>query len=74
MVAAGEPAVAFAFRLNVNIRSSLALGFVDVDGIGSQLLTALSLFQRRIVSLLLIETFGIVVIAEHLSAALRGRI
>ncbi len=56
------------YRLDLNIRSSLVLGFVGAGGIGFQLLTAMNLFQYRVVSLLLIVTFVIVFAAERLSA------
>lgn len=62
------------YRLDENIRSSLVLGFVGAGGIGFQLLSAMSLFQYREVSLLLIMTFVIVQAAERLSAVLRERI
>jgi len=62
------------YRLDENIRSSLVLGFVGAGGLGFQLLTAMNLFQYRTVSLLLLVTFGIVIVAERLSAALRARI
>jgi phosphonate transport system permease protein len=62
------------YRFDENIRSSLVLGFVGAGGIGFELLTAMSLFQYRTVSMLLILTFAIVVVAERLSAALRARI
>ena len=62
------------YRLDENIRSSLVLGFVGAGGIGFELLTAMSLFQYREVSLLLIVIFVIVVVAERASAALRQRL
>ena len=62
------------YRLDENIRSSLVLGFVGAGGIGFQLLSAMSLFQYREVSLLLIITFVIVIAAERLSAMLREKI
>jgi phosphonate transport system permease protein len=62
------------YRLDENIRSSLVLGFVGAGGIGFELLTAMNLFQYRTVSMLLIVTFVIVMVAERLSAALRRRI
>ncbi|HUB47124.1 MAG TPA: phosphonate ABC transporter, permease protein PhnE [Acetobacteraceae bacterium] len=62
------------YRLDENIRSSLVLGFVGAGGLGFQLLTAMNLFQYRTVSLLLVVTFAIVMVAERLSAALRARI
>ena len=39
------------YRFDENIRSSLVLGFVGAGGIGFQLLSAMSLFQYRLVSL-----------------------
>jgi phosphonate transport system permease protein len=62
------------YRLDENIRSSLVLGFVGAGGIGFQLLTAMNLFQYRTVSVLLIVTFVIVLVAERLSALLRERL
>ncbi|MGO9134487.1 MAG: phosphonate ABC transporter, permease protein PhnE [Methylovirgula sp.] len=62
------------YRLDENIRSSLVLGFVGAGGIGFQLLTAMELFQYREVSLLLIITFVIVLVAERLSAILREKL
>jgi phosphonate transport system permease protein len=62
------------YRLDENIRSSLVLGFVGAGGIGFQLLTAMNLFQYREVSLLLIITFVIVLVAERLSALLRQKL
>jgi phosphonate transport system permease protein len=52
------------YRLDENIRSSLVL----------ELLSAMSLFQYQLVSLLLIVTFVIVIAAERLSALLRARL
>jgi phosphonate transport system permease protein len=62
------------YRLDENIRSSLVLGFVGAGGIGFQLLTAMNLFQYRTVSLLLLVTFAIVMLAERLSAWLRHQL
>jgi phosphonate transport system permease protein len=62
------------YRLDENIRSSLVLGFVGAGGLGFELLTAMNLFQYRTVSLLLVLTFGIVILTERMSAALRSRI
>jgi phosphonate transport system permease protein len=59
------------YRLDENIRSSLVLGFVGAGGLGFQLLSAMNLFQYRIVSLLLLVTFVLVMTAERMSAALR---
>jgi phosphonate transport system permease protein len=62
------------YRLDKNIRSSLVLGFVNAGGIGFELLSAMSLFQYQLVSLLLIVTFVIVIAAQRLSALLRARL
>jgi phosphonate transport system permease protein len=62
------------YRLDENIRSSLVLGFVGAGGIGFRLLTAMELFQYREVSLLLLITFAIVLVAERLSAVLREKL
>src|SRR5271155_2392751 len=62
------------YRLDENIRPSLVLGFVGAGGIGFELLSAMSLFQYQLVSLLLIVTFVIVIAAERLSALLRARL
>lgn len=62
------------YRLDENIRSSLVLGFVGAGGIGFELLSAMSLFQYRLVSLYLIVTFVIVIAAERLSALVRARL
>jgi len=43
-------------------------------GIGFELLSAMSLFQYQLVSLLLIVTFVMVIAAERLSALLRARL
>jgi phosphonate transport system permease protein len=62
------------YRLDENIRSSLVLGFVGAGDIGFELMSAMSLFQYQFVSLLLIVTFVMVIIAERLSALLRARL
>jgi phosphonate transport system permease protein len=62
------------YRLDENLRASLVLGFVGAGGIGFQLFTAMSLFDYRQVSLLLIVVFIMVVGAERLSAVLRRKL
>ena len=62
------------YRLDENIRSSLVLGFVGAGGIGFELLSAMNLFQYRLVSLYLIVTFVLVLTAERLSALVRARL
>jgi phosphonate transport system permease protein len=59
------------YRFDENLRSSLVLGFVGAGGIGFRLLTAMNLFQYRTVSLLLVATFILVMLAERGSALLR---
>jgi len=60
------------YRFDENIRSSLVLGFVGAGGIGFELLSAMNLFQYRLVSLYLIVTFVLVLAAERLSAWVRA--
>jgi phosphonate transport system permease protein len=62
------------YRLDENIRSSMVLGFVGAGGIGFHLFAAMSLFQYREVSTLLIVTFILVITAERVSAVLRARL
>jgi phosphonate transport system permease protein len=62
------------YRLDENIRGSLVLGFVGAGGLGFELLTAMNLFQYRTVSMTLVVTFVLVIVAERLSAALRQRV
>ena len=62
------------YRFDENIRSSLVLGFVGAGGIGFELLSAMSLFQYRLVSLYLIVIFVIVITAERVSALVRARL
>ncbi|MBV8651308.1 MAG: phosphonate ABC transporter, permease protein PhnE [Alphaproteobacteria bacterium] len=62
------------YRLDENIRSSMVLGFVGAGGIGFHLFAAMSLFQYRQVSTLLIITFFLVITAERASAILRARL
>ena len=60
------------YRFDENIRSSLVLGFVGAGGIGFELLSAMNLFQYRLVSLYLIVIFVLVLAAERLSAWVRA--
>jgi phosphonate transport system permease protein len=62
------------YRLDENIRSSLILGFVGAGGLGFELLTAMNLFQYKTVSMTLLVTFVLVMVAERLSAELRRRV
>lgn len=63
-------------RFDENIRSSLVLGFVGGGGIGFELLSvsAMNLCQYRLVSLYLIVTFLLVLLAERASALVRARL
>jgi hypothetical protein len=54
--------------------SSLVLGFIGAGGIGFELLSAMSLFRYRLVSLYPIVTFVLVIAAERLSALIRARL
>jgi phosphonate transport system permease protein len=62
------------YQLDANIRASVVLGFVGAGGIGFQLLTAMSLFDYKTVSLLIIITFAIVLTVERGSSWLRRRV
>jgi phosphonate transport system permease protein len=62
------------YQLDANIRASVVLGFVGAGGIGFQLLTAMSLFDYKTVSLLIIITFVIVITVERGSSWLRKRV
>jgi phosphonate transport system permease protein len=62
------------YRLDENVRSSLVLGFVGAGGIGFLILTAINLFQYRQVATLLILTYVLVLVVEHLAASIRSRI
>jgi len=62
------------YRLDENVRSSLALGFVGAGGIGFLILTSINLFQYRQVSTLLIMIFVLVTVVERLAAYVRTRI
>ena len=62
------------YRLDENLRCSLVLGFVGAGGLGFQLFTAISLFQYRTASLLLLMILAIVLIVETSSSAIRKRL
>lgn len=62
------------YRFDENLRSSVILGFVGAGGIGFQLSSAVSLFQYRQVSLLIIIILVLVIGAERMSAYLRQRV
>jgi phosphonate transport system permease protein len=62
------------YRWDINIRESTVLGFVGAGGIGILLYSSINLFLWRQVSLMMLAIFGIVVISEFVSAAVRQRI
>jgi len=62
------------YRWDINIRESTVLGFVGAGGIGILLYSAINQFQWQSVALILLAVFGVVVISEFVSAAVRRRI
>jgi phosphonate transport system permease protein len=62
------------YRWDINIRESTVLGFVGAGGIGILLYSSINQFQWQEVSLILLTVFGVVLISEFVSAAVRQRI
>lgn len=62
------------YRFDENLRSSVLLGFVGAGGIGFQLLSAMSMFEYRDVSVIILVILALVISAERGSALLRRRI
>ncbi len=62
------------YRWDINIRESTVLGFVGAGGIGILLYSSINQFMWKEVALILIAVFGVVVISEFVSAAVRQRI
>ena len=62
------------YRWDINIRESSVLGFVGAGGIGIVLYSAINQFMWREVSVILIGVFGVVILSEFVSAAVRRRI
>jgi phosphonate transport system permease protein len=62
------------YRWDINIRESTVLGFVGAGGIGILLYSSINQFLWREVSLILLSVFGVVLISEFLSAAIRQKI
>ncbi len=62
------------YRFDDNLRSSMILGFVGGGGLGFYLLTAMNLFQYRTVSVILIMSFVMIMLAERTSAWLRAKV
>ena len=62
------------FRWDINIRESTVLGFVGAGGIGILLYSSINQFLWQEVALMLLAVFGVVVISEFVSAAVRQKI
>jgi phosphonate transport system permease protein len=62
------------YRFDENLRSSVLLGFVGAGGIGFELLSSMSMFEYREVSVIILVILALVIGAERASAVLRRRI
>jgi phosphonate transport system permease protein len=62
------------YRWDINIRESTVLGFVGAGGIGIILYSSINLFAWKEVAVILIAIFGVVLVSEFISAAVRKRI
>ena len=62
------------YRWDINIRESTVLGFVGAGGIGILLYSSINQFLWQEVALMLLAVFGVVVISEFVSAAVRQKI
>ncbi len=62
------------YRWDINIRESTVLGFVGAGGIGIQLYSSINQFQWDEVAVMMIAIFGVVVVSEFVSAAVRQKI
>jgi len=62
------------YRWDINIRESTVLGFVGAGGIGIILYSSINQFLWQEVSLILLSVFGVVLVSEFVSAAIRKRI
>ena len=62
------------YRWDINIRESTVLGFVGAGGIGILLYSSINQFYWQEVSLMLLAVFGVVMVSEIVSAAVRQRI
>ena len=62
------------YRFDENLRSSVLLGFVGAGGIGFALLSAMSMFDYREVSVIILVILALVIGAERSSAVLRRQI
>ena len=62
------------YRWDINIRESTVLGFVGAGGIGILLYSSINQFLWQEVALILLSVFGVVIVSEFISAAVRKRI
>ena len=62
------------YRWDINIRESTVLGFVGAGGIGILLYSSINQFMWQEVALILLSVFGVVIVSEFISAAVRKRI
>jgi phosphonate transport system permease protein len=62
------------YRWDINIRESTVLGFVGAGGIGILLYSSINQFLWQEVALILLSVFGVVIVSEFVSAAVRKRI
>lgn len=62
------------YRWDINIRESTVLGFVGAGGIGIQLYSSINQFQWDEVAIILLAVFGVVIVSEFISAAVRQKI
>jgi phosphonate transport system permease protein len=62
------------YRFDVNVRSSLVLGFVGAGGIGFLIFDSMQLFQYREVFTELAVVLALVLVVERVSTLLRARI
>jgi phosphonate transport system permease protein len=62
------------YRLDINFRESAIIGIVGAGGIGAALNTSFSRYEYDISAAILLVIIGIVLVAEHVSGAIRKRI
>lgn len=62
------------YRLEVNIRSSIVLGFIGAGGIGQDLFIAFRVFQYRQVIVHIAAILLLVILVDYLSAFVRKRV
>lgn len=62
------------YRYDVNVRDSLATGFVGGGGIGFLLFNSIQLFQYRAAAMELLVLFVVLLAVERVSTLLRARI